>query len=321
MQIAAILTVPAEENNGRDSQDGIRPYSSLDLLGANLVDRTNNKLKKLGTLPPTVLADRNVFTQVLPSNSSRSCVFMDAWENAVSGYVNQGADLLILVRVGTYEDVDYAELLRFHTGSKSPLTQVYGADGSLNIAMVDATLLRDCDDLVRRVVSHLIPQQRRFHYSGYVNRLRRPQDLHRLIQDGLEGRCGLRPAGEEILPAVWVGDGVEIHPTVKIKGSVFVGTNSRVADGCTIVGPCSIERDCNIDYATLIDGSLVLQGTYVGVALDVRRSIVGDEKIFNLERNVEVSVSDARLIGRSAKPVGLFAGLTSFLRSEAGAGD
>jgi len=246
---------------------------------------------------------------------------MDAWENAVSGYINEGADLLILVRVGAYEDVDYAEVLRFHAGNKSPLTQVYGADGSLDVAVVDATLLRDCDDLVRRVVSHLIPQQRRFPYSGHVNRLRRPQDLHRLIQDGLEGRCGLRPLGEEILPGVWVGDGVEIHPTVKIKGSVFVGTGSRVAEGCTIAGPCSIERDCHIDCATLIDGSLVLQGTYVGVALDVRGAIVGDEKLFNLERNVEVSISDARLIRRRAKPVGLFAGLTSFLRSEAPAGD
>jgi len=321
VQIAAILTVPAEEGNRRSSQDGIRPYSALDLLGANLVDRTKAKLKQVGALQPTVLTDGNIFSQVLPSHSARSSVFMDDWENAVSGYINDGADLLVLVRVSAYEDVDYAEVLRFHAGTRSPLTQVYGADGSLNIAVVDATLLRDCDDLVRRVLSHLIPQQRRFHHSGYVNRLRRPQDLHRLIEDGLEGRCGLRPVGEEILPGVWVGDGAEIDPTVKIKGSVFVGAGSRVSEGCTLAGQCSIERGCHIDCATLIDRSLVLQGTYVGVALDVRGAIVGDERIFNLERNVEVSISDARLVGRSAKPVGFFAGLTSLLRSEAPAGD
>jgi hypothetical protein len=321
VQIAAILTVPADEGDGRGSQDDIRPYSAFDLLGANLVDRTKAKLKHVGTLQPTVLTDGNVFSQVLPSHSARSSVFMDDWENAVSGYINGGADVLVLVRVGAYEDVDYAEVLKFHMGTQSPLTQVYGADGSLNIAVVDATLLRDCDDLVRRVLSHLIPQQRRFHYSGYVNRLRRPQDLHRLIGDGLEGRCGLRPAGEEILPSVWVGVGAEVHPTVKIKGSVFVGTGSRVSEGCTIAGPSSIERDCHIDCATLIDGALVLQGTYVGVALDVRRAIVGDEKLFNLERNVEVTISDARLVGRSARPVGFLAGLTSLLRSQAPAGD
>jgi ADP-glucose pyrophosphorylase len=100
-----------------------------------------------------------------------------------------------------------------------------------------------------------------------------------------------------------------------------VGTGSRVSEGCTIAGPSSIERDCHIDCATLIDGALVLQGTYVGVALDVRRAIVGDEKLFNLERNVEVTISDARLVGRSARPVGFLAGLTSLLRSQAPAGD
>ena len=71
----------------------------------------------------------------------------------------------------------------------------------------------------------------------------------------------------------------------------------------------------------MIDNSLVLPGTYVGVALDVKNSIVGNEKIFNLDRNVEVSVSDARLIGRNTKSISAFVGLTSLLRSEAQAGD
>ena len=73
----------------------------------------------------------------------------------------------------------------------------------------------------------------------------------------------------------------------------------------------SIERDCEIDGGTVIDNSFVLRGTYVGMALDVKNSIVGNERIFSLDRNVEVNVSDARLIGRNTKPLAV-AGLTSW---------
>jgi hypothetical protein len=326
VQIAAILTVPTADPVGRSfaslkgtTQDDT--YANLDLLGASLLDRTLSKLQAIGALPPTALPDHNGSDPVLPSRSARSSVLLDAWEKAVSGYISGGAEVLVLARIGVCSDVDYTELLGFHASTRSPLTQVYGADGSLDIAVVDATLLRNTDDLMRRALSHLIPRQKRFPYSGYVNRLRGPQDLHRLMQDALHGRCGLRPVGAEIRPGVWVGEGVNLDVAVKIQAPVFIGRRTRVAQGCTISGPSSIEADCHIDCATLIQESLVLQGTYVGVALDVRHGIALNNKIFNLDRNVEVSVSDARLLGRSAKPTGLFSGLTALLSSEAPTGD
>src|SRR5206468_3475809 len=130
------------------------------------------------------------------------------------GYINGGAEVLVLVRIGVCSDVDYSELLGFHASTGSPLTQVYDADGSLDIAVVDATLLRNTD-LMRRALSHLIPRQKRFPYAGYVNRLSTPQDLHRLMQDGLHGRCALRPVGTEIQPGVWCGDDVELDAAVE----------------------------------------------------------------------------------------------------------
>jgi hypothetical protein len=326
VQIAAILTVPTAGPERRSfaslkgkTQDDT--YANLNLLGASLLDRTLSKLQAIGTLAPTVLSDHNGCDPVLPSRSARSSIFMDAWEKAVSDYINGGAEELVLVRIGACSDVDYSELLGFHASTGSPLTQVYGADGSLDIAVVDATLLRNTDDLMRRALSHLIPRQKRFPYGGYVNRLRGPQDLHRLMQDGLQGHCGLRPVGTEIRPGVWCGDGADLDVAVTIHAPAFIGTRTRVAQGCTISGPSSIEADCHIDCATLIHESLVMQGTYVGVALDVRHGIAGNNKIFSLDRNVEVSVSDARLLGRSAKPTGLFSGLTSLLSSEAPTGD
>ena len=321
MQIAAILTVTAEESPGHDISliggnilQSNRPFAKVDILGANLLDRTLGKLRGLGTLPPTVLSGRNVSDHVLPSRSPRSGSFIDAWEKALSDYVNAGVETILLVRVGTYADVDYRELIRFHQETQSPLSHVYSNDTSLDIAVVNAAFLRNTDDLVRRALSHLIPQQKRFRYRGYVNWLRSREDLYGLMQDGLRGQCELRPVGVEVRPGAWCGEGAELDSTVMIEGLVFIGAGTKVASGCSIAGTSSIERDCEIDGGTVIDNSFVLRGTYVGMALDVKNSIVGNERIFSLDRNVEVNVSDARLIGRNTKPLAV-AGLTSWFGS------
>ena len=328
MQIAAILTVTAEELPrrafsliGRRTPENNRSFAKVDILGANLLDRTLAKLRDLDTLPPKVLSGRNVSDHVLPSRSARSGSFIDSWEKAISDYVDAGVETILLVRVGTYADVDYRELIRFHHETGSPLSHVYCGETSLDIAVVNAALLRNTDDLVRRALSHLIPQQKRFPYQGYVNRLRNREDLHQLMQDGLRGQCQLSPVGVETRPGLWCGEGAEIDPTAVIQGPAFIGAGSKIATGCSVSGISSIERDCEVDCGTMIDNSLVLRGTYVGMALDVRNSIVGNGKIFNLDRNVEVNVSDARLIGRNTKPIATFGGLTSLLRSQAPAGD
>jgi hypothetical protein len=328
VQIAAILTVAAEPSPrhvfslvGRNTPETNRSFGKAEILGASLLDRTLRKLEELGTLPPKVLSGGNVSDHVLPSRSTRSASFIESWEKALSGYVHAGVESILLVRVGTHADINYRDFLRFHRETGSPLSHACSGEVSLDVAVVDATLLRNTDDLVRRVLSHLIPQQKRFRYEGYVNRLRNREELHSLMQDGLHGRCQLSPVGTEIRPGVWCGDGAEIDPTVSIEGPAFLGARTKIGAGCRISGTTSIERDCEVDCGTENDNSIVLPRTYIGVALDVRRSVVANAKLFNLDRNIEVSVADSRLIGQNRGSLAPLAALSALLGSEVQAGD
>jgi NDP-sugar pyrophosphorylase family protein len=83
------------------------------------------------------------------------------------------------------------------------------------------------------------------------------------------------------------------------------------------VGGCSIERNCKIDYGTLIQESCILRDTYIGVALDVRRAIVAGPKIYPLNRNVEIKISDRRLLSNNSKPSSLLAGFGSWVSGNA----
>jgi hypothetical protein len=288
----------------------------LDVLGQSVLGRTIAKLKQIGTLPPHVISEGASSVRALPSRSTRSSIFTSAWETTVSHYVQQGVELLFLVRLSGYTDVDYRELLQFHLDTESPFTQVYGPEGSLDIALVDATRLRDADGNYRSALSTFLSQQRRFAYRGYSNALRSPHDFHKLVQDGLYGRCGLRPVGTGIQDGVWIGQGAQVDRGATITAPAFIGSGSRVGESCVITGASAIERDCEIDYGTIIDQSCILQDTYVGMALEVRRAVLSQEKLFHLDRNIELSIADHRLMGSSAKSLPFLSGLGSFFWGE-----
>lgn len=315
MQIGAILTLAASNGNEAASAESLKngargrrrfiskvPNVSLDLLGKSLVDRTAAKLRQAGVEPTTVIAEGPTLAQLLPARFFVSTDSIEAWERAVSDSVRQGVQALVLLRMGAYSDLDFEELLRFHGEHGAALTQVYAPDGSLDIAVVNAESLRNVDGAYRKTLSALIPQQERFFYQGYVNRLRKPQDFRRLTEDALSGKCDLRPAGTEVGDGIWFGAGAQVDDSCVIEGPVFVGAGTRIAACCTISGGSAIERDCEIDFGTTVEQSWILQETYVGLSLSVRRSIVSNQKIFHLDRKAEIAITDSRLI-RATLPI------------------
>jgi acetyltransferase-like isoleucine patch superfamily enzyme len=326
VQIAALLTLPGKRvaksnlrhspggkhNSGQpDSSGGL--LSSFDVLGSSLLQRTVDKLTQLGAIPPVILREHATSTQLLPPRSNASGEFLSSWENAVTNFVAQGVEILCLARVSAYSDLDYADLLQFHLQTGTAVTQAYGPDGSLDIAMVTTSALRADSSSYRKSLGSLIAHPRRYTYNGYVNRMRNFADLCRLSQDGLYGRCGLHPKGNEIREGVWAGEGVHIDESAQIVAPAFIGDGSRIASGCVISGASTIERNCEIDCGTSIHQSCVLQDTYVGVALNVNHSIVNGGKLFHLGRNVEIHIADERLVGDNRRSASFLASLGSMM--------
>ena len=329
MNIGAILTLATGQNEseGRDSgasgkkHSGSRALGTIEVLGASILERTTRKLEQLGSLPPRILTESNGPSQILPSRSARSTAFIEDWEEAVAELVQGGAEVLVLGRVGAYTDIDYSALLQYHFNNNSALTQAYAGAESLDVAVVNTAVLRRANGGgYRSALSAAISKQKRFNYSGYLNRLSNMQDVHTLMQDGLQQRCGLKPLGREISEGVWLGDNAEIDPTALISSPVYIGSRSQIGAGCTIAGASSIERNCHIDCGTTVRGSLVLPQTYVGLGLDLSRAIAGNEILFHVDRNVEVNIGDARLIGRTNKSWPFLSSIASFLQTRGASG-
>ncbi len=318
VQIAAILTLAARTGSEADSVEPARgenrrrkrflsniPDAKLEVLGKSLLDRSISRLREAGIESTSTIPEGSALTQLLPTRSATPNDFISTWENAIREYVRQGVDTLVLLRTSTYTDLDYEELLRFHSEQRAGLTQVYSADSSVDVAVVNANLLRESDHAYRTTLSNLIPDQEHFYYQGYVNRLRKPKDFRRLIEDGLTGKCNLRPVGTEVGDGIWFGAGVEVDDSCVISGPAFIGSETRLAACTSITGGSAVERNCEIDCGTTVDQSWILQETYVGVGLTVRGSIVSNQKMFNLERKTELPITDPRLI-RATKSFSLY---------------
>lgn len=306
VHIGVIVSLAEDGHKTEDTTFG-RKYSRaffsgssrgrLEILGRSLLDRTIDKVRQLPSASVRVIPEPPVSSALLPARSAKPSSFITAWEDAIAQHLQEGADQLLLLRSGTYYDLEYQDLLRFHIDRGAPLTQAYGNSGALDIAVVDADCLRNADSPFRKTLSSLMPEQERYYYDGYANFLKDPHDLRRLVEDGLQGRCDLNPIGEEISPGIWIGKDAHLHPSLRVEGPAFIGARSRIAENCTVTGSSSIERDCEIDCGTDVHQSCILPGSYIGIGLDLNRSVISDRKLFHLDRNLQMDVEDDRLIG------------------------
>jgi len=117
----------------------------VDVLGKNIFDRTISALQQFASAPPSMVSEGTPSGHFLPPQTRRRTSFISAWEESVAGYVRDGVDHLLLLRVSAYHELDYRRLLEFHLETNSALTQAYASDGSLEIALVRIVLLRYAD--------------------------------------------------------------------------------------------------------------------------------------------------------------------------------
>jgi len=303
VQIGAIVTLSNPEAQTELSPSPtarghgfLRDDDSSSILGRNLVDLVKAKLHRAGIGRPSIVRQDPGLTGFPLPHPSSPGDFVLSWEEAVARWIGEQAELLLLVRAGTYMELDFSELIRFHLERRAQLTEAYGGDGPLDVALASAVAMRG-NGSYSKALSRLLGREERFSYYGYANRLRTPGDFMQLVEDGLHRRSKLEPAGTEIAEGLWVGNHVEVDATCSIQGPAFLGSNTRVNSCCTIRSGSAIESGCDIDSGTTVDGSWILPDTYVGVGLHLRRSIVSNHGMFHLERQTEVKIADRRLIG------------------------
>jgi len=329
MDIRAILLI------GRIARDGARPAESvggvpiayLDVLGLPVVERVRQRLARFGIRRATLVSDvppgdaAAAFTQCSALHRDMRRIdaageqFWQAADDTFQQYGQDGADLVLVLRIGPYAEIDYEEMIQHHLDHRCAVTTAVDAENpGLDVFVLNAAGRLDARELFQSRLQRLRHDCQAFQVTGYVNRLQSPSDLRRLAADGLLARNEIRPHGFELKPGVWVGAAARIHRKARVVAPAFIGARATVRALAVITRGSVVEHHAEIDCGTVVENSSVLPFTRLGAGLDVMHSVVGLGRLAHLARGVEVEISDRRFVDMvPLSPLSRLAGSTAAL--------
>lgn len=283
------------------------PMAFLDVLGEPVLQRVLNRLGHFGISAAAVVTDvpvseapiaRGILRPGLRWMNAAGQQFWRAAEHVFNDYVQSGSEIVLVIRLGAYAEVEYEELVQFHFDKQCRITSVSGPRGAaLGTFVISASRRNDAAYLFRHELGEMRTPCEGFQHTGYTNPLRNAGDLRMLALDSFAGFTSISPRGSEVKPGVWVGENARVHRKARLLAPCFVGAHAKVRASSLLTRGTVVEHHVEIDCGTVVENSSVLPMTTIGAGLDVANSLIGFSHIWNMKRDVLVKVEDHQLIG------------------------
>ncbi len=303
---AIVLLGPATTDDAPESLGGVS-MALMDVLGRPVLNRIADRLVRYGVNAVTVIGSVSGESSRLASRAMRPPVLWNPtpasglWRTAqqiFAEYTQDGADLVLVIRLGPYAEIDYDHLIQMHLDQNSRVTAVTDAAGrSLGTFLISSSRRNDAVYLLRHELQESRTPFVRYIFSGYLNRLAGAADLRRLAVDGFCGRAQVEPQGAEIRPGVWVASGAHIHRSARVLAPAFVGEHAKVHASAVLTRCAVLEHHTVVDCGTVIEDATLLPYSTVGSGLDVAHAVVGFHRLADLRRNLQLSIDDPKLVG------------------------
>jgi hypothetical protein len=290
-----------------------------------MIERVLRRLRRFGICKATLISDLPAETAAFTHRASidhnvrqieaAGSDFWNSAEETFRQYAEEGAELVVALRLGPYAEVDLEEMIQHHLDRHCTISMAVDEQGlSLHLFVLNPAARFDTRELFQSHLQHLRRECQPFPVKGYINRLQNAADLRRLAMDGLLTKNAVRPEGMEIKPGVFVAAGARIHRNARVVAPAFLGARVKVHAQALITRGSVLERHSEVDCGTVVENSTVLPFTRLGAGLDVMHCVVGFRRLAHLVRNVEVDITDARLVDMvPLSPVSRLAGSTAAL--------
>ena len=274
----------------------------IDVVGKSALQRTAERLNQFGVSHITAVIEGQSFDGWLkPLNCVSQIVappdrFWRAAETAFNELVQAGAELVVLVRLGAYAEIDFESMVQFHLDGHCRVSQAARGGRPMDIFCISASRRNDAASLFRSRLTRCRSDCPLFEAAGYFNGLAEPLDLRQFAIDILTLQTQTAPAGEEVRPGVWTAPRAQIEKGARVLAPAFVGSFARVRSGAVITRCSSIEHHAQVDCGTVVENSTVLPYCSLGAALELAHSVAGFSHVWNLRRNCAVGISDKKLL-------------------------
>lgn len=306
MDVRAIIIVAPPAEGPAEQFAGI-PIALLDVLGKPMVQHVAERLRRQGVDEVAIIAAtsggdalaaaRTLSLAGLAWHVTEPGEEWRAAEQVFSEFAQNGAEVVLALRLGPYAEIDFDHLVQFHLDSGARVTAAVRDGVEFGVFAISASRRNDAAFLFRHRFTECRVPCTQYPFQGYGNALATAHDLRELARDGLMQRIGLKPAGRELKPGVWAGEGARIDRGARLLAPSFIGARAVIRASAVVTRCSSVERYAEVDCGSVVDEASVLPFTYIGAGLDVVRSVTGFRRVADLKRNVEVEFTDPRLVG------------------------
>jgi NDP-sugar pyrophosphorylase family protein len=306
MDVRAVILVGGAGSDQSEHLAGV-PIGLVDVLGAPVLQRVIDRLDRFGVSGTAVVSSVPQSAASLSRGSIRPGI---QWTEAVNGNFWRSAEaafnemaqgdteLILVIRLGVYAEIDYEDVVQFHVDRNARLTSVCDSGGSpLDTFVINASRRNDAAYLFRHELQQMRVSCEVYPFNGYVNFLSDARDLRLLALDSFAGVTGIAPCGREVKPGVWIADGARVHRTARLLAPCFIGARSKVRAASLVTRGSVIEHHAEVDCGTIIENSTVLPSSVIGAGLDAINAVIGFRRVWNLKRGVEVEISDRQFVG------------------------
>lgn len=274
----------------------------IDVAGKSSLQRTAERLNKFGISQIAAVIEAPQYDGTTKAAIGGYQItappdrFWRAAENAFNDLVQAGAELVVLVRLGAYAEIDFDSMIQAHLDRHCRVSQATQNGSRLDIFCISASRRNDAASLFRSRLTRCRSDCPLFEHSGYVNALANALDLRQFAIDILTLQTETAPAGEQIRPGVWTAPRAQIEKGARVLAPAFIGSFARVRSGAVITRCSAVEHHANVDCGTVVENSTVLPYCSLGAALEVAHSVAGYSHVWNLRRNCAVRISDTKLL-------------------------
>jgi hypothetical protein len=306
MEIRALILVNSA-NSARAAQASFpaAPLALLDVAGRSALDRLAERVQRQGVsrvtaiiegdsqlLGPSVALSPGIERQTAPAER-----FWRASENAFNDLGQGSTDVVLIIRLGAYLELDVEKLVQCHLEGQCRVTRAVQGRSPLDAFCVYGSRRNDAASIFRSRFGGCRGDWTPFPHEGYVNALADPRDLRQFAIDMLTLKTETRPSGKEIRPGIWIAPQAAIEKGARLVAPAFVGSSARIRSGAVVTRCTTIEHHAEVDCGTVVENSTLLPYSSVGAGLDLAHSLAGMGQIANLRRGATVEVSDASLVG------------------------
>lgn len=149
--------------------------------------------------------------------------------------------------------------------------------------------------------------QKGHHLHGYVAQgywcdVGNIAEYMRATGDTLEGKVTGLELGQQWAEGIWIGQDVEIAPTARLEGPIYLGNSVQVKSGAVIIGPTVIRDYTVVDNEAHIDRSILWRNCYIGERVQISGAVILRQCSLKAQAIVFESaiIGDGTIIGEGA---------------------